>query len=241
MFSSTPDHKHRFYEKTWGIILLALIVVVIFFAIVIGFQVFHYYRKIKLGEINIQTQGRLTKGQAAPAVKPREELALSIEDDPSFGFQDARWQIVEFADFECSYSKDAAMAIRQLMSQYSDKFYFVFRDFPLSEIHSYARRAAEAANCAQEQSKFWPMHDKIFQNQERLADLDLKLYALQAGLDMVKFNQCFDTGRYKEEVEIDLADGKAAGVYGTPTFFINGVKIEGAIPRETLERIINGQ
>jgi protein-disulfide isomerase len=183
-------------------------------------------------------QGRLTQGRFIPPERPKEKLALSAEDDPSFGPKEAPIQIIEFSDFECPYSRDFAFSLRELMIKYPNRFNFIFRDFPLVEIHPNSFRAAEAANCAAEQGKFWPMHDKLFQNQERLSDLDLKLYALQIGLDMVKFNQCFDGHKYKEEIEIDLADGKAAGVIGTPTFFINGVKVEGVIPKEGLEKII---
>ncbi len=83
------------------------------------------------------------------------------------------------------------------------------------------------------------MHDKLFQNGEQLSDLDIKTYALEIGLNIVKFNDCFDKQKYKEEVEGDRADGIAAGVVGTPTFFINGQKVEGAIPMPVWEQIIS--
>ena len=82
------------------------------------------------------------------------------------------------------------------------------------------------------------MHDKLFQNAGRLSDLDLKLYALEIGLDITKFNECFDNGKYKDEIAVDRADGVASGVQGTPTFFINGKRVAGAIPMPLWEQIV---
>ena len=82
------------------------------------------------------------------------------------------------------------------------------------------------------------MHDKLYQNQDRLTDLDIKVYALEVGLDITKFNKCFEGRKYKDEIEVDRADGIAAGVTGTPTFFINGKKIAGAIPMQLWEEIL---
>lgn len=239
--STPPSPSRRFYEKPLSILLMALGVLVLVFIIIVAVQVVYYYRKIQLGEINAQTQKSFSpSGNRALVAGSNEKLALSVEGAASFGLKEAKLRIIVFSDFECPYSKDAAMSARALMLQYPDKFYFVFRNFPLTEIHKNSFAAAEAGVCANKQGKFWPMHDKLFQNQDRLSIVDLKLYALQIGLDMVKFNQCFDNHLEKEKIEIDLADGQAAGLVGTPTFFINGVKIEGAIPKETMEKIIKG-
>jgi len=236
-----PRHKHRFYETWWGVMLLGIIIVLAAGLVVFGLQVAKYYKKIQLGELSGQYGGHFTQGKFTPPPRPKEKLAFSAEDDPSFGPKDAPTQIVVFAEFECPFSKEAMRGVRELMIKYPDRFNLIYRDFPLTEVHPNAFMAAEAANCANEQDKFWPMHDKLFQNQDRLTDLDLKLYALQVGLDIVKFNQCLDSQKYKQEIEIDLADGQAAGVIGTPTFFINGVKVAGAIPKEILEKIITSK
>lgn len=221
--------------------LLAIIALVLLLIFTLAFQISFYYKKIKLGELVVGSgSAGFTKGHLAPPARPKEELALSAQDDPSFGPKDSPLQIIEFADFGCTHSKEFSFSIRELMAKYPDKFNYIFRDFPLNGVDDNSFQAAQAADCAQEQGKFWAMHDKLFQNQDKLSNLDLKLYALQSGLDMTKFNSCLDNQKYKEEVEIDLADGQAAGVTGTPTFFINGVKVEGAIPKEALEKIILG-
>lgn len=238
MEESSVQHKHRFYETPWGVLFLALGAFTLLVLFYLAFQVFRQFQKVGIAELANQNQARFTQGRKAAPPAPRETLALTVTDDPSFGQKEASLQIIEFADYECPFSRDFSFGLRELMAQYPQRFHFIIRDFPLNEIHPRAFRAAEAANCAGDQEKYWQMHDKIFQNQDRLSDLDLKLYALQTGLDMSVFNACFDGRIHREEIEIDAADGQAAGVIGTPTFFINGVKVEGAIPKEILEKII---
>lgn len=238
MEESSVTHKHRFYETPGGVLFLAIGALILLTLFYLVFQVFRQFQKVGIAELANQYQGHFTQGRRNSTAKPREELALAITDDPSFGPKDAPVQIIEFGDFECPFSRDFSFGLREIMVKYPERFNFIFRDFPLKEIHPRGFRAAEAANCAGDQDKYWPMHDKLFQNQDRLADLDLKLYAVQVGLDMSQFNACFDGRIHREEIEIDMADGQAAGVVGTPTFFINGVKVEGAIPKDVLEKII---
>ncbi len=238
MEESSVRHKHAFYETPVGVVVFAFAAVALLILLYLGFHIFYQFKKVGISELASQYQSRFTPGRFRPPEKPREALALSVSDDPSFGPKNASVQIIEFVDFACPFSRDFSYGLRELMAKYPDRFNFIIRDFPLGEIHPRGFVASEAAACADEQGKFWQMHDKLFQNQERLSDLDLKLYALQAGLDMAQFNTCFDGRRYREEIEIDIADGKAAGVVGTPTFFINGVKVEGAIPKDVLEKII---
>lgn len=231
----------RFYETIWGILILALAGILILLAIFFAVSFFSYWRKINLEGSAGQFQQSMTLGRFNLPQKPNEKLAFSVQDDPLFGSEDAPLRIIEFGDFQCEHSRSFSFSLREMMIKHPERFQIIFRDFPLGEIHPQAFRAAEAANCAADQGKFWQMHDKLFQNQERLEELDLRLYALQIGLDMARFNQCFDGRKYKEEIEIDLADGQAAGVRGTPTFFVNGVKIEGAIPKDMLEKIITSR
>jgi protein-disulfide isomerase len=108
----------------------------------------------------------------------------------------------------------------------------------VQEIHPYAVPAAEAAGCAEAQGKYWQMHDRLFGLRGKLARADLDEAARQAGLDAAAFRTCMDSHERWPEIERDLLDGAAAGVRGTPTFFIGGEPIEGVIPRETFERII---
>ena len=114
-----------------------------------------------------------------------------------------------------------AKVIKQIATDYDDKIKIVYRDFPLSN-HYFAFKAAEAGECADEQGKFWQMHDKMFENQDNLGMDSLKGYATEIGLDVAQFNSCIDSGKFAPEVSSDLADGTVAGVNSTPTFFING-------------------
>lgn len=109
------------------------------------------------------------------------------------------------------------------------KVRIVYRDFPLS-FHPNAQKAAEAAECSGKQNKYWEMHDKLFENNTALGVANLKQYAVDIGLNAEQFNSCLDNGETAAEVRADFSDGSAAGVSGTPTFFINGQKIVGAQP-----------
>lgn len=128
--------------------------------------------------------------------------------------------IVEFSDFECPYCADAVTAINEILERYS-QIRFVYRHFPLTGIHSNAFRAAEAAECAGEQGKFWEMHDTLFANQIDLGEKSLQNYAIMLGLNMDHFNDCMTSGKMREGIEQDIADGEKYGVNGTPTFFLN--------------------
>lgn len=244
MNMSTPDPdreyqpKEPWYKKGWGVLTIAFGFVLLLGFIYIGVYTLRFYHQIQLGDIPAEIKDRLTIGNVTPPSQLKETLAYDTAQDPTFGLESAPLHIVEFADFECPFSRDESLVVRELMVRYPDTIHFVYRDFPLDEIHPHALRAAEAANCAHDQNKFWVMHDKLYQNATRLTDLDIKLYALEIGLDIQRFNECFDGRTYKEEIEIDRADGIAAGVQGTPTFFINGKRIAGAIPMELWEQIL---
>jgi protein-disulfide isomerase len=114
----------------------------------------------------------------------------------------------------------------------------VFRDFPLS-IHAQAPKAAEAATCADEQGKFWEMHDRLFGNQQALQVADLKKHAAELALDTSRFDQCLDSGKYAAEWKKDVDDGTRLGVTGTPAFFVNGRFLSGAQPYEAFVRVID--
>ena len=113
----------------------------------------------------------------------------------------------------------------------------VFRDYPLPN-HQKAGPAAEAAQCAHEQGKFWEYHDKLFANQRSLGEDNLKQYGEDTGLDMAAFNACLTSGKHREAIQQDYADGQRAGVSGTPAFFVNGRFLSGAQPFEKFQTII---
>lgn len=114
----------------------------------------------------------------------------------------------------------------------------VFRDYPLPN-HPQAQPAAEAAQCANDQGKFWEYHDKLFQNQRAMEPDNLKQYATDLGLNLEAFNECVDSRKYRADVQRDLQEGKKIGVTGTPAFFINGRFLSGAQPFENFKAVID--
>jgi len=162
------------------------------------------------------------------------------EHDPAWGPEDAVVVIQEFADFQCPYcSKFALETYPQLKAAYEDKVRFVFRDFPLSSIHGSAQKAAEAAQCAQDQGVFWEFHDLLFAHQDAMAESDLRAYAEDAGADVDEFNDCLDSGRNTREVLLDMQDGRRMGITGTPAFLINDLLLSGAQPYEQFQLAID--
>lgn len=164
-----------------------------------------------------------------PSPQTSKIVSLSGEGVATLGQNDAPITIVEFSDFQCPFCRNFWQdTLPSIKKDYIDtgKARIVYRNFPLS-FHPGAKPAAEAADCAGEQGKFWGMHDKIFAEQTKLGQGtvnftsdDLKKWATAIGLDKTKFNACLDSEKYASEVEKDLAEGTADGVSGTPSFFV---------------------
>lgn len=167
----------------------------------------------------------------------KETTIVSVDDDPFLGPENAPVTIVEFSDFQCSKCADAVRGLKDIVnSEFAGQVKLVYRDFPVYEIHSYAWIAAEAAQSAFEQGRFWEYHDLLYERQsewgnnsltrEKVKTL-LKGYATELGLNIEKFSKSLEDGKYTEEVRKDLLDGLKYGVRGTPTFFVNDVGIVG--------------
>ena len=165
----------------------------------------------------------------------------SVDDDPSKGPEDAPVTIIEFTDFQCPFCKRGADTVDQIVDAYGDQVRVVFRDFPLAALHPDAQQAHEAGECADEQGKFWEIHDKIFANQADVSVATLKGYAEDLGLDMDRFNTCLDNNAMKAEIDADMAAGREYGVSGTPAFFINGLMLAGAQPFDSFASVIDAQ
>lgn len=160
--------------------------------------------------------------RAATTLKP--EL-VSYEDDPWFGNPNASTKIVMFGCFKCPYTKEAAEEIVKELYYDQEDTYFVYKDFPLS-VHEHSLEPAYAAECVYEQDRqlYWDYYFQLFENQEQLDNATLVGLAEPLGLNMTRFVECFESQKYLEEVRTDHDEGFEAGVYGTPTFFINGNK-----------------
>jgi protein-disulfide isomerase len=159
---------------------------------------------------------------------------------PAHGPATAPVTIVEFSDFQCPYCGRLIPTLEQVKQKYGDKVRIVFRQYPLP-MHPNAQKAAEASLCANEQGKFWEMHDAMFKNQQELAVDNLKAKAAALGLKADEFNSCLDSGKYVAQIQADMKDGSAVGVNGTPAMFINGRFVNGAVPIEQISSIIDDE
>jgi protein-disulfide isomerase len=155
---------------------------------------------------------------------PAATLAVPPEPtDHSQGSEHARVVVVEYGDFECPSCKVAATTPALLLDRFPNQVRFVFRNFPLEEAHPHALFAAEAAEAAGAQGKFWPMYDVLFKNQAHLKSADLQRYATGLGLDMARYVAEMDDHIYLQKVREHIAGGRRSHIRATPTFFINGV------------------
>jgi protein-disulfide isomerase len=142
--------------------------------------------------------------------------------------------LVEYGDYECPYCGAAYSIIKDIQAQMGDRLRFVFRNFPISTSHPHAEHAAEAAEAASAQSRFWRMHDLLYENQERLGDQDLHTYAERLGLDLERFDHELAEHVHAARVHDDFLSGVRSGVNGTPTFYINGARHDDSFDTATL-------
>ncbi len=162
-------------------------------------------------------------------------LAVPVsERDHSQGPATAAIVLVQYGDYECPYTRQSTTVVRAIQQQLGDQLRFVFRNFPLTEIHPHALHAALAAEAAAAQGKFWQMHDYIFHHQHTLADSDLEQFAEAVGLDMQQYARAMAEQRALARIEEDVEGGERSRVQGTPTFFINEVLYRGSWEQDAL-------
>lgn len=171
------------------------------------------------------------------ALKP-PVVDVSVGNSPVKGDAKAPVTIIEFSDYECPYCKRVEPTVQEVLKFYGpEKVRFAYRNFPLP-FHSNARPAAEAAACAGDQGKFWEYHEKLIAAQD-LSASNLQALAGQVGLDKKKFDECVAAKKFKDAIDQDVAAGEAAGVNGTPAFFVNGRVLDGALPVEKFKEVID--
>lgn len=163
-------------------------------------------------------------------------LTMAVDEDRDHvqGPADAAVTLVEYGDYECPYCGAAYPIIKQVQARMGDRLRFVFRNFPITTSHPHAEQAAEAAEAAAGQGRFWQMHDLLFENQKHLRDRDLRAYAERLGLDVEQFDKELAEHVHAERVREDFMSGVRSGVNGTPTFYINGVRHDDSYELDTL-------
>lgn len=194
-------------------------------------------------KVMVPSTGRVIGNENIPSVPrnaPAEEVSVSGGGDAVLGDKNAPVEIIEFSDYECPFcTRFYTNTLPQLKREYIDtgKAKLIYRDFPL-DFHANAQKAAEAAECAGDEGKYYEMHDKLFEEGVSGGVSAFKQYAKDIGLDTVNFDACLDSGKHASEVQKDFQDGQKAGVSGTPSFFINGKQLVGAQPFEAFKQII---
>jgi protein-disulfide isomerase len=167
--------------------------------------------------------------------QPQGRLTVPVSDtDHTVGPADAPVTLVEYGDFECPYCGRAYPIVKAVQGQLGERLRFVFRNFPLGQMHPHADGAAEAAEAAGAQGRFWEMHSMLFENQHALEHGDLVRYAGVLGLDVARFENELRDGTHTERVREHFMSGVRSGVNGTPTFFINGVRHDAGYDLEAL-------
>src|SRR5947209_19947752 len=159
----------------------------------------------------------------------RTRLVIPVsERDHRQGPDTAAVTLVQYGDYECPYTRLSTHVVRALQQEIGEQLRFIYRNFPLTEIHPHALHAALAAEAAAAQGKFWEMHDSLFHHQQTLEDADLEQFAEAVGLDMQQYARDMAERPSSSRIEEDLQSGIRSGVRGTPTFFINGVLFPGS-------------
>jgi len=215
-----------------------------------GLETEQPYEAVRAKILEKIRQIRTDKVRAAYVKALRDKTNISIALAPphvdvdahgsqQLGSEKATVTLVEFADYECPYCQKVAADVKKLVADYGDKVSFSYKDFPLP-MHARAEKAAEAARCASKENKYWEFHDEIFHSKELDVD-QLKAQARALKLDPVKFDKCLDTGEEASAVEQDRKEGEKLGISGTPSFFVNGHYLSGALDYAALRQIVDQQ
>jgi protein-disulfide isomerase len=193
----------------------------------------------ELRELKELLRARLAPRQPPPQEALASPVAITIDGAPFLGSRTARLALVEFSDYQCPFcARHVQQTKPQIMKDYVEagKLRYVLRDLPIAALHPGAPRSHEAAHCAGEQGKYWPMHDRLFGNIKGQGPSDLSAHAQSLRLDVKRFEQCLGSEKYAARVRDGIAAGESAGVRGTPTFFL-GV-VDGGVVKAT--RVIRG-
>ena len=166
--------------------------------------------------------------------EPRLTLPVADDRDHVQGPADAAVTLLEYGDYECPFCGAAYPIVKQVQETMGERLRFVFRNFPITTAHPHAEQAGEAAEAAAAQGQFWPMHDLLYENQRHLETDDLIAYASRLGLDVSRFQRELADHVHAARVREDFMSGVRSGVNGTPTFYIDGERYEGAYDAEPL-------
>jgi len=218
------------YKSWWGITIIIFLTFLLSLFVAVGF---YFTDLVKNAKNKIDLKAISSSGNKIDGTNWQKAQG---KDNYWLGSAKPKIIIVEFSDFACPYCKNSYTTIREITHSYASDVKYIFRDYP---VHDNSLTLAMAARCAGEQGLFWLMHDKLFQNQGVSSNDQLNGLANQIGADLAKFKDCLTKQKYLTQVQKDYTDGESLGITGTPTWFINGYKIEGEIPHDTFIQLID--
>ena len=190
-------------------------------------------------KIDALAKAQPAKAKSRPAIDPKVALEkIKLTSAPARGAGNATVTIVEYSDFQCPYCLRARPTLKKVLEEYPQQVNHVFKHFPLS-FHKQAMNAHKATAAAEEQGKFWEMHDEIFALPKDLAPETMRKHAETLGLDMAKYDTDYGSEAIAKKIESDQKEGRSIGVRGTPAFFVNGKYMAGAQPYEAFKREID--
>lgn len=202
-------------------------------------QIIQYLRQQSTEKLTEAFIEPLKKEYAVVTLLEPLRMPLETKGSPSKGPDNAPVTLVVFSDYQCTFCQNLSGTLKRILSDYGDQVRLIYRQFPNPNIHNNAEKAAEASLCAQEQGRFWEMHDLLFQDPNKLKIEDLKAYAAQLGLNKDSFGQCLDSGKSVPRLKADFMDAMRAGAGGTPALYVNGRLLPGARPYDEIAGVIN--
>jgi protein-disulfide isomerase len=192
------------------------------------------------GKSKESVREELLRFAKAPENLLDDPVKIATDGDPVRGPANAKVTIVEFSDFQCPYCAKASVEMKQILDKHPKDVRFLFKQFPL-DIHSQAAVAAEASLAAQAQGKFWEMHDKLYANFRTINRAHILEWAQELGLDMTRFKTDLDSHKYLARVMAEEKQGEDAGVVGTPTFYIDGKRLNSTFEVAVVEPVIQAE
>lgn len=233
--------KKSWYKQWWGAMIIVVTCLLLAFLIAGGLLVWRYYGLIKLG-YGEELRKIIYKQNQQDAQILAVRTELETPERPFLGNREADLVIVAFIDFKCPICKEQESIMRQLVAKYGGKIKLIIRYFPIESLYPGATKIAEMSFCAHEQGLYWGAHDYLFSHQNELTQnftlTEINAFINQIGVEEKSFKACLVADKTKIEVNKDYTTGHKYNISGTPTFFINGNKIQGNIPLENWEKII---
>jgi len=200
-----------------------------------------YIHQLQQKKLQSDYVAKLRAGETVRVMLEPPRLNVGPGDNPPGGEEAASVTLVEFADYQCPYCRKAEPELQRLREEFKGKLRYAFRDFPLP-MHEYAEKAAEGARCAGRQGAFWQMHERMFQGDgENLGVPQIKVIAQQLKLNTDQFDHCLDSGATAAAVQKDMNEGKQLGLSGTPSFFVNGYFLSGAVSYDMIQDLVAQQ